>query len=139
MVLMRRHASPFAEQAFTIVTDDGPASTKRKGTRDSLFLSATIRVADHDQPITVRVRNLSDGGMMIDGHAQFVPGRRVTAELRGVSPVEGEVAWTEAGRAGVAFTAPIDSAAVRFRPSAMEPLLKLEATATRRPGVRSRP
>lgn len=121
------------------MTDDSPSITKRKGARDSLFLSATIRVVGYDEPIMVRVRNLSDGGMMIDGHAQFVPGRQVTAELRGVNIVEGEVAWTEAGRAGVAFAAPIDSAAVRFRPSAMEPLLKIEAGATRRPGVRSRP
>lgn len=81
--------------------------SKRQEKRDSLFLSATVRVGDR-APFSTRVRNLSAGGMMIDAAAELAVGTTVTAEMRGIGMVEGKIAWFSPGRAGVAFDAEID-------------------------------
>ena len=50
-----------------------------------------------------RVRNLSAGGMMFEAHRRFAPGDRITVELRNGKWLEGNVAWAQDGRHGVAF------------------------------------
>jgi hypothetical protein len=55
--------------------------SKRKDARSSLFLSAVITVADTAAPVTVRVRNLSEGGMMVDSNPKFVHDVRISAGL----------------------------------------------------------
>jgi hypothetical protein len=86
--------------------------TKRQEKRDSLFLSAAIRLAD-GQEFTTRVRNLSAGGMMIDAADELVPGTTLTAEMRGLGVVKGRIAWFSPGRAGVAFDRDIDPRSAR--------------------------
>ena len=81
--------------------------TKRQDKRDSLFLSANVTIEGAD-PFTTRVRNLSSGGMMIDSAIDLLPGTRLTADLRGIGIIEGRIAWSSPGRAGVAFDAEID-------------------------------
>ncbi|MET0269768.1 MAG: PilZ domain-containing protein [Sphingomonas sp.] len=81
---------------------------RRSEERDSLFLSATLRRIDEDAPVTVRVRNLSPGGMMAELGTPFEPGDRLAIALRGVGEIGGAVRWREAGRIGIAFDAPID-------------------------------
>ncbi|CAN5261800.1 hypothetical protein BH09PSE3_BH09PSE3_05770 [soil metagenome] len=113
---------------------------KRQAQRDSLFLSATIKVQGLATPITVRVRNLSNGGMMIDGNARLVPGQSVETDLRGIGPVSGIVAWVEAGRAGVAFDDMVDPKLARYQVgTAQDPAItKAPVIYDRRPGLKPR-
>ncbi len=81
---------------------------KRQAARDSLFLSTEIAVAGARKPVSVRVRNLSPGGMMVDGSPLFHEGAAVSADLRGIGAIAGTIAWVAEGRAGVAFDTEID-------------------------------
>ncbi|WP_293883792.1 PilZ domain-containing protein [Sphingomonas sp.] len=108
--------------------------------RDSLFLSATLRVEGQATPITVRVRNLSNGGMMVDSNAILSPGQTVRTDLRGIGPVTGTVAWVEAGRAGVAFDDMVDPKMARYQgnPDAVAAVTPAPQIDERRPGLKPR-
>ena len=85
------------------------AGRRAKG-RDSLFLMATIRkVAEPDrEEIPVRVRNLSEVGLMADYLDVAELGEAVTVEIRGIGVVSGMVAWIGNKRIGVNFDAQVD-------------------------------
>jgi len=85
----------------------------RSVTRDSLFLLANVRVEQQGEQHRVRVRNLSDGGMMGEGTMKVNRGNRVDVELRNVGTVKGTVAWVQDQRFGIAFDEEIDSQAAR--------------------------
>ena len=85
----------------------------RSVSRDSLFLLANVRVEQESEHHRVRVRNLSDGGMMGEGTIKINRGNRVDVELRNVGTVKGTVAWVQDQRFGVAFDEEIDSQAAR--------------------------
>src|SRR6478752_6394993 len=87
----------------------------RQLSRDSLFVMAKVRVeedasgAEH----TVKVRNLSSGGMMAEGNVKVARGSLVHVELRNLGWVPGTVAWKQDERFGIAFMEEIDAKAVR--------------------------
>lgn len=82
--------------------------------RDSLFLLATVRIEQKSEQHRVRVRNLSDGGMMAEGNNVPVQrGHRVAVELRNIGEVMGSVAWVQDNRFGIAFEAEVDSQRAR--------------------------
>lgn len=83
--------------------------------RDSLFLVTDLVSDDGDAPVSVRVRNLSAGGMMVEGDVQLKRGTRVAAELRNVGPVAGTVVWVLGRRLGVAFDNLIDPKLARIQ------------------------
>lgn len=85
--------------------------------RDSLFLSAELTLSEGAEPIRVKVRNLSDGGMMAEAKLQVERGARLGIELRNIGRVGGSVAWTQDDRFGIVFDREIDSKKVR-EPSA---------------------
>lgn len=85
----------------------------RSVARDSLFLLADIRVEQASDVHRVRVRNLSDGGMMGEGALRVQRGNRLAIELRNVGEVGGTVAWVQDNRFGVAFDEEIDSQKAR--------------------------
>lgn len=85
----------------------------RSVARDSLFLLADIRVEQGLDVHRVRVRNLSDGGMMGEGNLRVQRGHRLTIELRNLGTVNGTVAWVQDNRFGVAFDEEIDSQKAR--------------------------
>lgn len=89
----------------------------RSVARDSLFLLADIKVESQDDSQRVRVRNLSDGGMMGEGHLRVQRGNRVRVALRNIGSVHGTVAWVQDNRFGVAFDEEVDSQMAR-RPTA---------------------
>ena len=66
----------------------------RSVARDSLFLLADIRVEQNADVHRVRVRNLSDGGMMGEGQLRVQRGHRLTIELRNIGAVGGTVGTT---------------------------------------------
>lgn len=97
----------------------------RTVSRNSLFLLADIRVEQSEQTHKVRVRNLSDGGMMGEGDIRVKRGNRLQIELRHIDPVQGSVAWVQDNRFGIAFDEEIDAERVR-RPSAPPPSIRNE-------------
>lgn len=84
------------------------AGAKRDRQRDSLFLAAPLKVNGVVEDTPVRVRNLSEGGLMADLPRGAPVGATVELELRGVGRVTGQIAWCTAGRVGIAFDRPID-------------------------------
>jgi hypothetical protein len=86
--------------------EDG--AQNRNEARDSLFLMADFRVTGSSEINQVRVRNLSAGGLMAEFPAGLDLGLRVEFDVRGIGWVPGKVAWSTAGRIGVAFDRPID-------------------------------
>ena len=81
---------------------------KRGKGRDSLMLGATLTIDGRPGVTQVRVRNLSAGGLMAEYPHPVDIGTAVTVESRGIGKVAGTVAWTAAGRIGIAFEHPID-------------------------------
>ena len=83
----------------------------RASERRNFFLSTTLRIVEHGE-LTARVRNLSNGGMMIEIDAaldiELQPGEPLTAELRNIGRVKGEIAWAAGRRYGVRFDREID-------------------------------
>lgn len=84
----------------------GDDAQDRDAARDSLFLMSEMRVAG--VVTTVRVRNLSAGGLMAEYQQGLEEGTAVDCDLRGIGPVRGRVAWSAAGRIGIAFERQID-------------------------------
>ena len=84
----------------------GEDAGDRSGARDSLLVMSELRVGD--TMTTVRVRNLSAGGLMAEYQQGLDVGTEVECDLRGVGVVRGRVAWSAAGRIGIAFDRQID-------------------------------
>ncbi len=121
---------------MAIVNDIDAVSGKRQEKRDSLFLTATVRVHGTESLVT-RVRNLSAGGMMIDAPVELIVDARLVADIRGLGEIEGRVAWCTAGRAGVAFDAEIDPKLARHGSAATKPATPefLKSAPGKRPGL----
>jgi hypothetical protein len=109
--------------------------SKRQEKRDSLFLSATVKI-ESGKPFVTRVRNLSAGGMMIDVTNDPAPGALLVAEVRGIGEIAGRIAWSSPGRAGVAFAEEIDPRLARSAAGAKHDLPDyLRHPVGRRPGL----
>ena len=94
--------------------DAAGVDAQRRDPRDSLLVLAHLRLEDGSGRVeTVRVRNVSSGGLMAQTSDAFRNGARVTVELEGIGSVGASVAWAEAGRIGIAFDHPIDKARAR--------------------------
>ncbi|OHD08868.1 PilZ domain-containing protein [Sphingopyxis sp. RIFCSPHIGHO2_12_FULL_65_19] len=93
--------------------DEEVAALSRAADRDSLFLQAQLNVPGRPDAVTVRVRNLSPGGMLAEARVNVAQGAAVEVELRNVGPVAGRVIWAGEGKFGIAFDRPVDPQAVR--------------------------
>lgn len=87
---------------------DEVVSGQRARKRDSLFLLARLRFRDTGRELDVRVRNLSEGGLMAEGLDPLDIGVRLTVEIRNLGVIPGKVAWFTQGRAGIAFDHVVD-------------------------------
>lgn len=85
----------------------------RDGDRQSLFMHAALSLAYLGGPQTVRIRNLSKGGVMVETALTVQVGEAFVLDLPNVGQVSGRVAWTAEGRFGAAFDAAIDPMLVR--------------------------
>jgi hypothetical protein len=95
-------------------------SENRQIARDSLFVLADLRVDGLPLEHRIKVRNLSDGGMMGEGAVRVRRGEAVQVNIRNLGWVPGTVAWVQDTRFGVAFIEPIDPRLARLRPTAEE-------------------
>lgn len=102
----------FSTDPLNALAAGDDAASQRNSARDSLLLSAQLRTVE-DIDVTVRVRNLSPGGMMAEYADPIARGTAVTVELRGIGRINGRIAWTAEGRIGIAFDREIDPMAAR--------------------------
>ncbi len=119
-------------------TPEGGTESQRRDQRDSLFVLARIKPEGQaGEGVSVRVRNVSSGGLMADAPDDYRPGMRIEVTLENIGDVAGSVAWAEAGRIGVAFDHPIDkSLARKTRSSKSDELFRPTAQDYRRPGLK---
>lgn len=109
----------FSNEPFGAPSEDDLAQ-HRNDARDSLFLMADVRFAGHPDATQVRVRNLSAGGLMAEFQNGLDQGTRVEVDVRGIGWVSGCIAWSAAGRVGIAFDRMIDPMQAR-KPVGMGP------------------
>lgn len=93
--------------------DEEVAALSRSADRDSLLMQAKVAMAGKPEPLLVRVRNLSAGGMLAESPVPVVQGVVVEIELRNVGPVPGRIVWTGDRKFGIAFDRAINPQAVR--------------------------
>jgi hypothetical protein len=91
----------------------GTADSQRARRRESFFLMARVLIDGERVARDVRVRNLSEGGLMMEMPRPLDVGLGLTLHLRGIGEIRGKVAWYAEGRAGVALEHPIDPAQAR--------------------------
>lgn len=96
----------FSYDPFAAASVD--TGSQRSRERDSLFLMAPLRFDGEETMREVRVRNLSEGGLMVDCPRVKEVGTAVTLDVRGIGEVTGKVAWCTEGRIGIALDRPID-------------------------------
>jgi PilZ domain-containing protein len=89
-----------------------PAGLER---RDRSRIHTVLRVATvarlHDVGLW-RVRNISDGGMMLATSVPVTPGERLSVALSDRLALDAAAVWWDGERCGVAFDRPIDCAAL---------------------------
>ncbi|MDP4573593.1 PilZ domain-containing protein [Qipengyuania sp. G39] len=81
--------------------------------RDSLFLFAELEFEGQTDPVRVKVRNLSAGGMMAEAPISTARGERLTIRLRNLEAVKGTIAWVQGDRFGISFDTKIDPRVAR--------------------------
>ena len=81
---------------------------QRKRKRDSLFLQAALKLADEPVARDVRIRNLSEGGLMAELGRVVDAGTPIAINMRGIGELSGKVAWCAEGRMGIVFDRKID-------------------------------
>lgn len=96
----------YSQDPFAPPAESG--AHNRQEQRDSLFLTADFRLVGQTTVQPVRVRNLSAGGLMAEFPTGLAQGLEVEFDVRGIGWVSGRIAWSAAGRIGVAFDRQID-------------------------------
>lgn len=96
-----------------LVDLEEPQHSARGADRQSLFMHGDLTLAYMDAPQTVRIRNLSATGVMVETALPVQSGEAFLLELPNVGPVRGRVAWAREGRFGAAFDSQIDPLQVR--------------------------
>ncbi|RVQ69687.1 PilZ domain-containing protein [Croceicoccus ponticola] len=86
----------------------------RKHDRDSLFLVAELRLERDGAPYAVKLRNISDSGVMAEGSMRVARGCPVWVDLHNVGIIAGSVAWAAGDRCGIAFDQTIDASMVSY-------------------------
>ena len=86
---------------------------QRQVLRDSLFVLARLVIDGRQDEVQVRVRNLSNGGLMAEGPVKVVSGTPVKVDIRNIGWVSGAVAWVQDNRFGIGFNQEIDARLAR--------------------------
>ena len=82
---------------------------QRAHQRSPAMMTARLHLEDDEEgPQEVRIRNLSDRGLMAEPGYPVMAGTRATLTLPGIGEVTGRVAWYAEGRIGVALDDTID-------------------------------
>ncbi|GAB5352193.1 MAG: pilus assembly protein PilZ [Altererythrobacter sp.] len=90
-----------------------PATDKRNEKRDSVLMMAQLRVEGAGSSEKVKIRNLSNSGIQVEGPVLATDGQRAVVTIRQIGDVGGVVTWTKSARIGISFDEPINSGAAR--------------------------
>lgn len=93
--------------------DEEMAALSRSADRDSLFMQAKIAVDGRAEPLMVRVRNLSAGGMLAEAKTLVSEGATLVIDLPNVGLIRGRVVWSGDGKFGIAFDVQVNPQSVR--------------------------
>lgn len=86
------------------VMDPAPSPEHRLETRNNIFVMATVYAAG--RPTPVRVRNMSQGGALVEA-AGLPPAGTSIRLSRGSLEVNGDIMWVDANKAGLRFASPV--------------------------------
>jgi hypothetical protein len=122
------------------VTDQSHAVASdgmRNAARESLFLLGQLYMSETASPISVRVRNLSATGLMVDSNIYGDVGQNVHIELKNIGKVAGKIAWVAEKRMGIALIKAIDPTLARHQAPQCKPTPEYsKPLAGRRPGLK---
>ena len=96
-----------------VSVDEEVAALSRGADRDSLFMQAGLILPGRADPVAVRIRELSPGGILAEGKSRVDQGVAVAIYLKNIGPVPGRIIWAGEGKFGIAFDHQIDPQAVR--------------------------
>ena len=85
----------------------------QKRGRQSMLISARLRLQDHDDFEAVLLKDVSAYGAKVKGEAGLSIGSGVHIELPNIGVVAAKVIWVQSGLAGLRFELPIEPEAVR--------------------------
>ena len=85
----------------------------RNEKRDSVLMMAQLRVEGAGSSEKVKIRNLSNSGIQVEGPVLATDGQRAVVTIRQIGDVGGVVTWTKSARIGISFDEPINSGAAR--------------------------
>jgi hypothetical protein len=84
---------------------------ERRATPHRRTLRIAALIKEEERELCV-VRNVSEGGMMLDIFSAVEPGQKIEVEVKNRHRLRGKVRWTADGRCGIAFDVPADVAQV---------------------------
>lgn len=113
--------------------DESSITQNRRSRRSPVLLTATIYVSG--SPISVKLRNLSEQGALIESDRLPQEGTRTTFE-RKETRLDGRLVWVQGNYAGIAFDTPLKREEVLRHIPAPKPRMQAEF---RRPGFACRP
>jgi len=113
--------------------DESSTPHNRRSRRSPVFLAATIEVAGRPEP--VKLRNLSEEGVLIEGDRLPLEGSTTCFERKDLR-VKSRIVWVQGRYAGVAFDHPLKTEDVLRHVPKPRPTAKLDH---RRPGLACRP
>lgn len=118
--------------------EDVPSAKGRSSDRQSIFMQGYLQLAHMVAPQAVRIRNLSQGGMLAETPLPATVDECLTVYLPNIGPVTGRVAWTALNKFGVAFDNMVDPHQVRRKVAVVKEheseFIQLPATKWGRPG-----
>lgn len=102
-----------------------------RGARTTTTTMMLAKLASAAGETLCRVRNLSDGGMMIEAAGCYSPGDALALELRNGVHIHGKVIWARGGRIGLQFDEPARVADLLAPP--LKPVSRIRRTQMPRP------
>lgn len=111
--------------------DESAATQNRRTLRSHFLMAASIEA--HGVTVAVKLRNLSPEGALVEGDKLPAAGSMVIFRKKELD-LPGHIAWVTAGRAGIAFAARLDPAAVLRHVPRSKPVPKLDF---RRPRIKA--
>ncbi|MBL8651916.1 MAG: PilZ domain-containing protein [Sphingopyxis sp.] len=96
------------EPRFSDIQEEHDAEADRRGGDRYRTVWRIAKVTRDGDAGLWRVRNMSDGGMMLAVEVPVTIGERLEIALSETIVISGRVAWCEAGKCGVAFDAAVD-------------------------------
>lgn len=118
-----------------------PAKSERRDDKRHLTLFRVGAMTIQGRRELCLIKNISAGGMKIRPYCALEVGDRLTVELKTGTSADGQVAWLEAGNAGVEFDQQVDVidilSASQDGPRPRMPRIEVDCHATVREGAQS--